>query len=66
MKSFPFIQLIALVLGGIILYTLKRKYQQIRNNELIVIFILYFMLVALLTEPGLEFAKKLVGLMQLQ
>ncbi|MBN1665064.1 MAG: hypothetical protein JW943_15815 [Deltaproteobacteria bacterium] len=66
MKSFPLIQLIALVLGGIILYTLKRTYQQIRNVELIVIFILYFMLIAILTEPGLEFARRLVELMQVR
>jgi hypothetical protein len=65
MKNFPFIHLIALVVGGIILLIVKRKYQKIRIIELIIIFILYFILVALFTEPVLNLARKLIGFSQL-
>ena len=58
MNNFPFIHLIALVVGGIILLIVKRKYQKIRIIELIGIFILYFILVALFTEPLHKPSKK--------
>jgi hypothetical protein len=64
MKYFPFVHLIALVVGGIILFIAKRKYQKIRIIELIIIFILYFILVALFTEPVLNLARKLINLIQ--
>jgi len=66
MKNFPFIHLIALVVGGIILFMVKRKYQKIRISELIIIFILYFVLVALFTDQVLNLARKLISLLQLQ
>jgi hypothetical protein len=66
MKNFPFVHLIALVVGGIILFLIKRKYKKIRIIELIIIFILYFILVALFTEPVLNVARKLIGLAQVQ
>jgi hypothetical protein len=66
MKNFPFIHLIALVVGGIILFMVKRKYQKLRIIELTIIFILYFILVALFTDPVLNLARKLIGLLQLQ
>lgn len=66
MKNFPFIHLIALVVGGIILFMIKRKYQKLRIIELIIIFILYFILVALFTDPVLNLARKLISLLQLQ
>jgi hypothetical protein len=66
MKNFPFIHLIALVVGGIILFMVKRKYQKIRIIELTIIFILYFILVALFTDPVLNLARKLISLLQLQ
>lgn len=65
MNNFSFIHLIALVVGGIILLIVKRKYQKIRIIELIIIFILYFILVALFTEPVLNLARKLIGFSQL-
>ncbi len=64
MKNFPFIHLIALVVGGVILFMVKRKYQKMRIIELIIIFILYFILVALFTEPVLNLTRKLVGKLQ--
>ncbi|OGP66913.1 MAG: hypothetical protein A2W27_08775 [Deltaproteobacteria bacterium RBG_16_44_11] len=64
MKNFPFVHLIALIVGCIILFMVKRKYQKIRIIELIIVFILYFILVALFTEPVLNLARKLIGLIQ--
>jgi hypothetical protein len=64
MKNFPFIHLIALVVGSIILFMVKRKYQKIRIIELIIIFILYFILVALFTDPVLNLARKLISKLQ--
>jgi hypothetical protein len=64
MKNFPFIHLIALVVGSIILFMVKRKYQKIRIVELIIIFILYFILVALFTDPVLNLARKLISQLQ--
>jgi len=64
MKNFPFIHLIALVVGGVILFMVKRKYQKMRIIELIIIFILYLILVALFTEPVLNLTRKLVGKLQ--
>jgi hypothetical protein len=66
MKNFPFIHLIALVVGGIILLIVKRKYPKMRIIEMVGIFILYFILVALFTEQVLNLARKLISLIQLQ
>jgi hypothetical protein len=64
MENFPFIHLMALVVGGIALFMVKRKYQKMRIIELTIIFILYFILVALFTDPVLNLARKLISLLQ--
>jgi hypothetical protein len=66
MKNFPFIHLIALIVGGIILLIAKRKYQKLRIIEMIGIFILYFILVALFTDQVINLARKLISFVQLQ
>ncbi|PKN71681.1 MAG: hypothetical protein CVU54_01260 [Deltaproteobacteria bacterium HGW-Deltaproteobacteria-12] len=66
MKMFPFAHLLALILGGIILFLLKRKYPKISSLELIIISILYVILVGLFTAPAQDFFRKLIGLIQLQ
>ena len=66
MQNFPFFHLLALVLGAIILFIVKRKYKKIRIIELVIIFILYFILVALFTEPALNLARKFIGRIQLE
>jgi hypothetical protein len=66
MNNFPFAHLLALIIGGIILFILKRKYPKIRIIELIIIFILYVILVGLFTVPAQDFLRKLIGLIQLQ
>jgi len=66
MKMFPFAHLLALIVGGIILFMLKRKYPKISILELIIISILYVILVSLFTAPAQDFFRKLIGLIQLQ
>ena len=58
--------LIALIIGGIILCIIKRKYKKIRNRELIIIVILFVILVALFTDPGMDLVKKLINLIQVE
>ena len=62
MNYFP--HLIALVLGGIILWIIKRKYKKMRNRELIIIFILFVMLVALFTNLGIDLIKRFINFIQ--
>ena len=64
LKLFPFLHLIVLIAGGILLLFVKRKYPQIRNSELIIVFILFFVLVALFTDPGLDLLKKFINYIQ--
>ena len=64
MNYFP--HLIALVVGVIILWIVKRKYQKMHNRELIIIFILFVILVALFTDPGMEMVKRFINFIQLQ
>jgi uncharacterized membrane protein YoaK (UPF0700 family) len=56
--------LIALVVGVVLLWIIKRKYKKIRNRELIIIFILFALLVALFTAFGMDMVKKLINLIQ--
>jgi cell division protein FtsW (lipid II flippase) len=56
--------LIALVIGIIILWIIKRKYKQIRNQELIIIFILFLILIAIFTAPGMDLVKRFINLLQ--
>jgi len=64
MNYFP--HLIALVVGAIILWIIKRKYQKMHNRELIIIFILFVILVALFTDPGMDMVKRFINFIQLQ
>jgi cell division protein FtsW (lipid II flippase) len=58
--------LIALVIGGIVLCIIKRKYKKIRNRELIIIVILFVILVALFTDPGMDLVKRFINFIQIQ
>lgn len=57
--------LIALVAGGLFLWIIKRKYKKIRNRELIIILILFVILVALFTAPGMDLVKRFMNFIQL-
>ena len=64
MNYFP--HLIALFAGGIILFIIKRKYKKIRTRELIIIVILFIILVAIFTAPGMDLIKRFINFIQLQ
>ena len=64
MIYFP--HLIALVIGGILLWIIKRKYKKMRNRELIIIFILFVILVALFTAPGMDMVKRFINFIQVE
>lgn len=66
LKFFPFLHLVALIAGGIVLLIVKRKYPKVRNSELIIVFILFFILVAIFTEPGMDLIKRLISLIQVE
>jgi nucleoside permease NupC len=58
--------LIALVVGCIVLWILKRKYKKMRNRELIIVFILFIILIALFTEQGMDLIKKFINFIQIE
>ena len=64
LKLFPFLHLMVLIAGSIILLFVKRRYPHLRNLELIIVFILFLILVAIFTEPGLDLIKRLVSYIQ--
>lgn len=60
MNSFPFVHLIALVAGGMIVFMVNKKYEKITSVEIILILVLYSMLVVLFTEPVVNLIKNLI------
>ena len=63
---FPFLHLVILIAGVFLLVFVKRKYPKVHNFELILVFILFFVLVVIFTEPGLELLKKLILHIQIE
>jgi len=61
---FPFLHLVVLIAGIIVLLFVKRQYQQVRNFELIIVFILFLILVAIFTEPGMDLLKRFINYIQ--
>ena len=64
LQLFPFLHLVVLAAGAILLFVVKRKYPKVRNSELITVFILFLILVAVFTEQGLDLIKRLMSLLQ--
>jgi FtsH-binding integral membrane protein len=58
--NFPFFQLGCLIIGGLILVSLKRKYEKMYIGEVVGIFALYTILMALFTNPVIETVKVIV------
>ena len=48
----------------VLLWIIKRKYPKIRNRELIIIFILFFILVAIFTASGIDLIKRFISFIQ--
>jgi FtsH-binding integral membrane protein len=59
--NFPFFQFGCLIVGGLILMTLKRKYEKMYVTELVGVFALYTMLMALFTNPVIEAVRNIVA-----
>jgi len=59
--NFPYFQLGCLIIGGLIIISLKHKYEKIYANEAVGAFALYTVLVALFTNPVVDALKNLVS-----
>jgi hypothetical protein len=60
-SDFPYFQLGALIVGGLIIISLKYKYQSMYTGEVVGAFALYTMLVALFTSPVIDAVKTMVS-----
>ena len=58
---FPYFQLGCLVIGGLILISLKHKYEKMYTSETVGAFALYTVLIALFTNPVIDAIKTMVG-----
>ena len=59
--NFPFFQLGCLIIGGLILVSLKRKYERMYVSEVVGVFALYTILMTLFTSPVIEAVKTMVS-----
>ncbi len=59
--DFPYFHLGCLIVGGLIILSLKSRYSRLYLSEAIGSFALYTVLVALFTSPVVEALKTLVG-----
>ena len=60
-SNFPFFHLGCLVVGGLIIVSLKRKYSKLYLSEAIGSFALYTLLVAIFTAPVVDALKNLIN-----
>jgi hypothetical protein len=59
--NFPYFQLGCLIIGGLIMMSLKHKFQKIYTGEIAGAFALYTVYIALFTAPVMEAIKNWVG-----
>jgi len=59
--NFPYFQLGCLIVGGMIIISLKHKYEKMNTGEVAGVFALYTVFIALFTNPVIEGIKNLVG-----
>ena len=59
--NFPYFQLGCLIIGGLTMVSLKRKYDKMYVGEVVTIFALYTILMALFTNPVIETVKTIVS-----
>jgi FtsH-binding integral membrane protein len=59
--NFPFFQLGCLIVGGLVMVSLKRKYEKMYVSEVVAVFALYALLMALFTSPVIEAVKTFVS-----
>ena len=60
-SNFPFFQLGCLIVGGLIMVSLKRKYEKMYVSEVVGVFALYTLLMTLFTSPVIEAVKTIVS-----
>jgi FtsH-binding integral membrane protein len=58
--NFPFFQLGCLIVGGLILVSLKRKFDKMYTAEVVGAFALYTVLMALFTNPVIDVVKNIM------
>ncbi len=59
--NFPFFQLGCLIVGGLIMVSVKRKYEKMYVGEVVGVFALYAVLMALFTNPVINAVKVIVS-----
>jgi FtsH-binding integral membrane protein len=59
--SFPYFHLGCLIVGGLIIVSLKRKYNKLYLSEAIGAFALYTVLIAIFTAPVVDALKTLIS-----
>ena len=59
--NFPFFQLGCLIVGGLVMVSLKRKYEKMYVSEVVGVFALYTLLMTLFTSPVIETVKTFVS-----
>ena len=58
--NFPYFQLGLLIVGGLLLVQLKRRYNKMYATEAVGVFALYTLLMALFTNPVIDLVKTIV------
>jgi hypothetical protein len=59
--NFPYFQLGCLIVGGLIIISLKSKFEKMYTSEMIGAFALYTVLIALFTNPVIDVIKNMVS-----
>jgi len=59
--NFPYFQLGCLIVGGLIIISLKSKYEKMYTSETVAAFALYTVLIALFTNPVIDAVKAMVS-----
>lgn len=60
-SDFPYFQLGALIVGGLIIISLKSKFEKMYTGEAVGAFALYTVFIALFTNPVIDTVKALVS-----
>ena len=60
-SNFPFFHLGALIVGGLIIVSLKHKYPKLYMSEAVGSFALYTVLITLFTSPVVDLIRGMVG-----
>ncbi len=59
--AFPYFQFGCLIVGGLIMVSLKRKFEKLYTAEVVGAFALYTVLMALFTNPVIDAVKNIVS-----